>query len=62
MEAAAHGRSTLGIPKKVGAEFVAADANKAKGPGHNKPKYQASVGQPAHAQKLAAALKAGGAR
>lgn len=27
MEAAAHGHSTLGIPKKVGEEFVAADAN-----------------------------------
>lgn len=25
MEAAAHGKSTLGIPKKVGKEFVAAD-------------------------------------
>lgn len=25
MEAAAHGHSTLGIPKSVGAEFVAAD-------------------------------------
>ena len=30
MEAAAHGNSTLGIPKKVGAEFVAADAAKKK--------------------------------
>ncbi len=28
MEAAAHGNSTLGIPKKVGAEFSAADAGK----------------------------------
>ena len=27
MEAAAHGESTLGIPKSVGKEFVAADAN-----------------------------------
>ena len=27
MEAAAHGQSTLGIPKSVGKEFVAADAN-----------------------------------
>ena len=25
MQAAAHGQSTLGIPKKVGKEFVAAD-------------------------------------
>lgn len=25
MEAAAHGKSNLGIPKKVGAEFVVAD-------------------------------------
>ncbi len=30
MEAAAHGRSTLGIPKKVAQEFVAADTAKAK--------------------------------
>lgn len=29
MEAAAHGQSTLGIPQKVGKEFVAADAAKA---------------------------------
>lgn len=28
MEAAAHGRSTLGIPAKVGEEFVAADWSK----------------------------------
>jgi hypothetical protein len=37
MEAAAHGHSTLGIPKKVGKEFVAADAahssEKASNPG-----------------------------
>lgn len=26
MEAAAHGRSTLGIPRKVGKKFVAADS------------------------------------
>ena len=31
MEAAAHGKSTLGIPKKVGEEFVAADKAKPKG-------------------------------
>lgn len=30
MEAAAHGRSTLGIPKSVGKEFVAADKRKPK--------------------------------
>jgi hypothetical protein len=30
MEAAAHGDSTLGIPKKVGAEFAAADEAKAR--------------------------------
>lgn len=29
MEAAAHGKSKLGIPKKVGAEYVKADARKA---------------------------------
>lgn len=28
MEAAAHGHSTLGIPEKVGKEFVAADRHK----------------------------------
>ena len=28
MEAAAHGGSTLGIPKKVGKEFAAADKGK----------------------------------
>lgn len=31
MQAAAHGKSNLGIPKKVGKEFVAAD-KKAGGP------------------------------
>lgn len=30
MEAAAHGHSTLGIPKKVGQEFVSADKAKSK--------------------------------
>lgn len=30
MEAAAHGKSTLGIQKKVGKEFVAADKKKTK--------------------------------
>ena len=28
MQAAAHGKSTLGIPKKVGQEFVRADRKK----------------------------------
>lgn len=32
MEAAAHGKSTLGIPAKVGKEFVAADKKKKKRP------------------------------
>lgn len=41
MEAAAHGKSTLGIPKKVGKEFAKADEAKAK---------------PEHAKRLAAAL------
>lgn len=30
MQAAAHGKSTIGIPKKVGKEFVAADKKKKK--------------------------------
>jgi hypothetical protein len=30
MEAAAHGRSTLGIPKRVAKDFVAADKRKGK--------------------------------
>lgn len=30
MQAAAHGKSALGIPKKVGQEFAKADAKKAK--------------------------------
>lgn len=33
MEAAAHGKSTLGIPKKVGAEFVVADKGAKVRPG-----------------------------
>lgn len=32
MEAAEHGHSKLGIPKKVGAEFAAADEAKTKKP------------------------------
>ena len=34
MQAAAHGKSTLGIPKKVGKEFAAADAKKAHAKKH----------------------------
>lgn len=37
MEAAAHGKSTIGIPKKVAREFVAADVGKL--PTAAKPKY-----------------------
>jgi len=33
MQAAAHGKSTLGIPQRVGKEFVAADKAKAKATG-----------------------------
>jgi hypothetical protein len=40
----------LHLPKKGGAETP-------KGPNQNKPRFQQSVGQPAHAQKLVAALK-----
>lgn len=32
MEAAAHGKSTLSIPQKVGKEFIAADSKKKKKP------------------------------
>jgi hypothetical protein len=39
MHAAAAGKSTLGIPKKVGAEFVAADPG-GKLPKKKKPKVQ----------------------
>jgi len=46
MEAAAHGKSTLGIPKKVGQEFVAADAGKAEG--KKKRKTPAQVLYPNH--------------
>lgn len=38
MQAAAHGKSTLGIPKTVGKEFAADDKKKAKGRGKNKKK------------------------
>jgi hypothetical protein len=46
MEAAAHGHSTLGIPKSVGQEFVQADEAKAnrgnrhKGRHRKRPKYR----------------------
>jgi len=40
MQAAAHGHSTLGIPKHVGQEFVAAD--KAKG-AHEKKKPRRAI-------------------
>jgi hypothetical protein len=49
MYAAAAGKSTLGIPEKVGAEFVAAGPAKAKLP--------ARAANPEHAKKLAAALR-----
>lgn len=41
MEAAAHGKSTIGIPKSVGKDFAKADAAKAHhhGKGH-KPKHK----------------------
>jgi len=57
MEAVAHDpkfAKKAGIPQSVGKDFAAADA--AKGPNQNKPKYQASIGQPAHVKQLAAAL------
>lgn len=38
MEAAAHGKSTIGIPKRVAKEFVAADPG-GKLPQAAKPKY-----------------------
>lgn len=51
MYAAAEGKSTLGIPKKVGQEFVAA--------GPAKPKLPARTPNPEHAKKLAHALRGG---
>jgi hypothetical protein len=50
MYAAAEGKSTLGIPKKVGKEFVAA------GPAQSKLPARASA-RPEHAKRLAHALK-----
>lgn len=54
MYAAAEGKSTLGIPKKVGKEFVDAGPAKAKLPQHTPKK---ATGE--HARKLAAALRGG---
>ena len=39
MEAAAHGKSTIGIPKKVGQEFAAADPGGKLPKSAPKPKY-----------------------
>ena len=36
MQAAAHGKSNLGIPKKVGKEFVKADQQKKQGSARKK--------------------------
>jgi hypothetical protein len=36
MEAAAHGRSKIGIPKKVGKEFVKADKKKGRSKGRKR--------------------------
>lgn len=44
MEAAAHGNSTLGIPKKVGEEFSHADKGKVK----KLPKRKAHRSKPLH--------------
>lgn len=55
MEAAKHGNSTLGIPPKVGADFVAADQAAGKKFGGKKP-------GPEHAKKLAHALRGGHAQ
>lgn len=43
MYAAAAGKSTLGIPKKVGAEFVASDQG-GKLPARKKPKPKVRIG------------------
>jgi len=51
MFAAKEGNSTLGIPKKVGAEHIAAD--KAAG----NPKLPKKAHNPEHARKLAHALR-----
>ena len=47
MQAAAHGKSTLGIPPSVGKKFVAADRVKSqgkKGPFHLPPRKKKPVG------------------
>ena len=54
MYAAAEGKSTLGIPKKVGKEYVAAGPAKAKLPQRVSKKPTAE-----HAKKLAHALRGG---
>lgn len=41
MEAAAHGHSTLGIPRKVGQEFVHADERKADHGKHERGEFNA---------------------
>lgn len=38
MQAAAHGKSTIGIPQSVGKEFIAADAAKGRSKGRGKRK------------------------
>lgn len=46
MEAAAHGKSTLGIPKKVAKEFVSADPGGKLPASAAKPKYaMAEIGR-----------------
>jgi len=45
MEAAAHGHSTLGIPKKVGEEFSKADKGKVKNLPKRKPHDHKTLGQ-----------------
>jgi hypothetical protein len=52
MYAAKEGKSTLGIPQKVGAEFVEAGKAKPKLPERKKP-------TPEHAKRLAHALRGG---
>ena len=45
MEAAAHGQSNLGIPKKVGQEFSAADKGKKMPKKKNKKHLKKSLGE-----------------
>lgn len=44
-------KPVLSLPKKAG------NPTGAKGPNQNKPRYQASIGQPEHVKRLAQALK-----